>query len=255
MDRTAYRSFLRLDRNHFWRIAKRRLVLETLERRLGPARGLRILDIGGGASLLPGCLRKWGSVVVIEPDRATRDIARELSGLEILAGSLPDDLPVSGPFDVITLLDVLEHIDSDGSALERIRELLGPGGVLICTVPALMALWSPHDVSLHHRRRYSRAGLRRTMEGAGFRVLRLTFHTSFLFPVLAAQRLLQRARADRRPPGYRVRIPPRPINAMLGAVMSGERRILRLINLPIGSSLLAVAEAAPPESGRPSRGV
>ena len=251
MDRTAYRSFYRLERSHFWRIAKRRLILEVLERRLGDARDRRILDIGGGASLLPGCLRRWGEVIVIEPDSSTREFARRISGIDIRAGRLPDDLPVEGRFDVITLLDVLEHIESDIDALVRVRKLLSPGGVLICTVPALKILWGPHDVTLHHHRRYSRPGLRRVMEESGFRLLRLTYYTSFLLPVLAAQRGIQRIRAGRRPPVYQVRVPSRPVNALLGAIMSGERRILRRVDLPLGSSLLAVAESRPSRPAAP----
>jgi len=239
MDRTAYRMHYDLDRRHFWRIAKRRLVMKWLEARL-PSKPLRLLDVGGACSVLTSELGRFGDVTLVEPDAEMVRMAKEELGLNALRGSLPDNIPVDGPFDAITLLDVLEHLDDDARALVAVRELLAPGGTLMVTVPACQWLWSSHDMSLHHRRRYSRRELRKVLEGAGFTVERMTYWTSLLLPLVALQRLAGRILSRGRPAIYRVRVPGRALNAALGAVMSIERLALSLTNMPVGSSIIAV---------------
>lgn len=251
MDRTAYDRYWRLEERHFWRVGRRRLLLEVLERHL-PARGSsggrpRILDVGGACALVTRELGRLGDVTMVEPDEATADFARRELGLDVRVGSLPDRMPVDGPFDVITLLDVIEHIDDDLAALRAVWSLLRPGGTLLITVPAMAWLWSDHDVSVHHRRRYVEADLRPLMAAAGFTVERMSYFTSLLFPLIAAQRLALRARGIKAKAEYQVSVPPGPVNSALLGVMDLERRLLRRRDLPIGSSLLAVGRrpAAP----------
>ncbi|MFQ5930479.1 MAG: class I SAM-dependent methyltransferase [Acidobacteriota bacterium] len=240
MDRTAYEQFYELEKAHFWRIAKRRLVIEWIEVHAPQRSSLRFLDIGGACSVLPSELKRLGKVIVIEPDKQTVAFAKETLQIDIREGWLPDNLPVEGLFDVVTLLDCLEHLDEDEAALKAIWRLLQPGGVLICTVPALKWLWSDHDVSLGHRRRYLRTELAKLLTNAGFTIRRLSYHTSMLLPFLSVQRLMSRFIPNPDPQEYRIRVPPAPINSLFGAVMSMERFLLRHINLPVGSSLVAV---------------
>lgn len=243
MDRSAYDRYWQLEERHFWRVGRRRMLLELLERHLpaaGDGRARRLLDVGGACTLITRELQRFGEVTMVEPDEPTAAFARDELGLDARVGSLPDRMPVEGPFDVITLLDVIEHIDDDRAALRAVRELLRPGGLLLLTVPALPWLWSDHDVSVHHRRRYVRGGLGPLLEESGFAVDRLSYHTSLLFPLVAAQRLAMRARGVKAKAEYQVSVPPAPINAALLGIMDLERRLIRDRELPIGSSLVAV---------------
>ncbi len=241
MDPTAYARHYQLDAKHFWRIAKRRLVLEWLEHYLPSAEGRKVLDIGGACSVISQQLERFGEVTVVEPDQESVAQARSELHVAAIVGALPHDLHVAGPFDVITLLDVLEHIDDDLESLKTIHGLLRPEGVFILTAPAYQWLWSEHDQVLHHRRRYSRARLRDRLSAAGFQVDRISYYTSLLFPAVAAQRLGRRLKRSPHQPAYRVQVPHRLLNATLGAVMSFERRMLRYVDLPFGSALIAVA--------------
>ncbi|MFY0541186.1 hypothetical protein [Nannocystis pusilla] len=108
-------------------------------------------------------------------------------------------------------------------------------------MPALPILWSDHDVAVHHRRRYTKATLRPVLERAGFRLERLSYHTCLLFPLVFAQRVASRLRGLKAKPEYDVRVPAAPLNQALLTVMEAERRLLRRVDLPIGSSLVAVA--------------
>jgi len=240
MDRTAYDRYFALEQKHFWRVARRELVLDLVNRHRPPGSALRLLDVGGACTLVSRELGRFGEVTVVEPDAPTAEFARRELGLDARVGSLPDQMPVEGPFDVITLLDVIEHIDDDVEALRAVRGFLRPGGLLLITVPAVPWLWSNHDVSVHHRRRYEREGLERVIEQSGFTIERMTYHTSLLFPLIAAQRLASRFKGVHQKAEYNVRIPPAPINAILRGIMGVEGRLIRHSEMPIGSSLVAV---------------
>jgi SAM-dependent methyltransferase len=240
MDRSAYDQYFQLEQHHFWRVSRREMVLDMVERYRPADTSLRLLDIGGACTLVSRELRRFGTVTVVEPDAPTAEFARKELELDVRVGSLPDDLPVEGPFDVITLLDVLEHIDDDLGALRPVRELLRPGGLLLVTVPAVPWLWSAHDVSVHHRRRYLRGGLESLLQEAGFTVERLTYHTSLLFPVVAVQRAASRMRGIDPNAKYDVKVPPAPVNALFRSVMKLEASLMKHADLPIGSSLVAV---------------
>jgi len=244
MDPSAYGRYYELDQGHFWRVAKRRLVLEWLSGALSARNDLRLLDIGGACSVLSSELRRFGNVIVIEPDETMVAMARERHGLDAHRGSLPADLPVEGPFDVVTLLDVLEHVEDDLGALEAVRRLLSPGGIAVVTVPAVPWLWSGHDLSVHHVRRYSRRQLAGVIASAGLSLRRISYYTSLLFPLVALQRLVRRIVPPRHPAEYRVQVPNAMLNGALGAVMSVERLALRFTNMPFGSSLITLCENA-----------
>lgn len=215
-------------------------MLQALERHTDP-RGARIVDIGGACTVIAGQLASLGEFTLVEPDEETARQARQQLGVEVAIGGLPD-LPASVDHcDIVTLLDVLEHIDDDHAALVAIRRVLVPGGILVCTVPAYQLLWSEHDEALHHKRRYRRRQLQQRLEAAGFEVLTLTSYTTALLPLVAGQRLASRLRHREGPPQYRVTVPGPVTNRLLGSVMTLERVLLRHISLPVGSSILAVA--------------
>ncbi len=242
MDRSAYRRYFELERSHFWRIAKRRLVLNWLGRHAPAGASLRVLDIGGACSVIPKDLDRWGRVEVLEGDEDTVRLARAQLGIDVHHAWFPDRIPVQGPYDVITMVDVLEHMPDDVRSLRHARDLLRPGGVLLCTVPALKWLWSDHDVALHHYRRYTRRGLLHALGSAGLRVERISYYTSLLLPALALQRLASRLvrRRTGESPQYDVRPPGFGLNRLFGRLMSIERWWLGFSTLPLGSSLIVV---------------
>ena len=245
MDRSAYQRHLEIDRSHFWRAAKRELLRDLLTDGGPPENKLRLLDIGGASSLYPSVLAEWGSVTVVEPDGECVETAKAVLGTDIRQGSLPDDLGVEGPFDVISMLDVLEHIEDDQRALEAVRDLLASAGRLIMTVPALPALYSDHDRALHHFRRYTRRTLIEVIEAAGLEVKRVSYWTSLLLPLVATQRTVSKARSalnPRRSVEYTVELPSKGLNALLAGAMTVERHLLRAMPMPVGSSLFAIVE-------------
>src|SRR6185312_16486006 len=110
----------------------------------------------GSGGNLP-MLAEFGEVSAFELDEAQLQRARERGIGTIARGSIPDALPFEGQrFDLVVMLDVLEHLEDDHAGLAAVLTRLAPGGFFLATVPAFPMLWSSHDVSHHHFRRYSR---------------------------------------------------------------------------------------------------
>jgi SAM-dependent methyltransferase len=152
-------------------------------------------------------------------------------------------------FDLVGLFDVLEHLDDDLQVLQAIRGQLRPGGCLLLTVPAHMALWSDYDEASGHRRRYSRQQLVARLSEAGFAMEYCTEFMFALLPLMFVRRRLKRgrARAGKEPGAVAERIQEElTIGPLLNRVLELLLRpepwwIRHRRRLPGGTSLLALA--------------
>lgn len=246
MDHEAYLEMAAAEARHWW-FRGRRAVLRSAIRRLNLPPGARILELGSGTGGNLEMLAEFGSVTAVELNETARAISLTKAGSrqDVRAGALPNDLPLDGEtFDLICLFDVLEHIEEDDATLVVIRRHLAPGGRVVVTVPAFQSLWGPHDVALHHKRRYEKAELARKLSAAGLIAIKFSFINMFLFPPALLVRLADRLR--RQPAASFTQTPPWLVNEVFAALFGIERLLLRWVDLPIGLSLLAVLAAAPP---------
>jgi SAM-dependent methyltransferase len=223
--------------NHWWFRARLAILIACMRRAL-PRRPLRLLELGCGTGDVLAALGEFGEAVGMEPHPDLAAVARR-RGLDVRGGRLPSDLVVpEGWADAVLLLDVIEHLDDDAAGLDTARRALAPGGLLVVTVPAYAWLWSGHDVALGHRRRYTATGVRRLVARAGFRVERVTYFNTLLFPALAARRLWRGLRGNA---GHDLAEPPRRLNVWLERVFALERHVVPRAGLPFGVSLLLIA--------------
>jgi SAM-dependent methyltransferase len=238
MEDQVYRQLYEVENEHWWFTARKDILLQYLDRRLPLPPTARVLDVGcGTGAILESFSRRYQA---FGSDMAPQAIAfcRERGLTRLHLGTL-ETYPPSEPFDLITMLDMVEHVEDDDGLLRTARRLLAPAGHVLIAVPAFPSLWSRHDEILHHKRRYTRRGLRRLVEHAGFAVEHLTFFNSFLFPVAWAKRLAARTTGSEK--ANDLDIPPRPLNALLRGVFRAERGLLLRATLPVGLSLLCLA--------------
>lgn len=243
MDRAVYDRMAEIDRDHWWFVGRRRIVAALIDRFRPHAGALRILEVGAGTGSNLALLQAYGKVDAIEPDDRARALASERTGVAIRGGYLPDGVVLEdGRYDLIVLLDVLEHIPEDRATLAVLRRKLAPGGRLLLTVPALPSLWSPHDEAHHHQRRYTMRQLREVVGAAGFRTLHRTHFNALLLPAIVGVRALNRLRGKQG--GDDDRVPSAPVNRLLAGLFGWERHAAVRGLWPLGVSIGLVAEPA-----------
>jgi len=240
--REAFHEMFSAEDQHWWFVARRTIMAKIL-RSFSPGKVGTILEIGCGTGGNLAMLSRFGAVCGMELDDEARALAESRKICPVQKGSLPDAIPRGQNFDLICLLDVLEHITDDLGALKAVGNKLAPGGKFLLTVPAYKFMWSAHDVELGHKRRYRRRELSALCQQAGFTVRYSTYFNTFLFPVIAGTRLVGRLGGGGG--GTDVAMPPEMLNRLLAKIFAVERFLLPAISLPFGVSLLVVAENAP----------
>lgn len=239
MEKRVYQQMAAVEADHWWFRGRRRILERIISRLALPEVSAKVLEIGCGTGGNLGMLRQFGTVDAVEPDAAARRLAMQASGLAVLEGALPDNIPAAfDQYDLIVLLDVLEHIENDTAALSAAAARLAPGGHVLLTVPAFPRLWSAHDVAHHHQRRYTRASLRDAIASAGLEHDALGFFNMILFPPAAALRLLQSVISGA---GSARDMPTEWLNGMLYRIFACERHLVLRLPLPFGLSLFAIA--------------
>ncbi len=242
MDRVIYDRMAEHDSTHWWYRARRDVLADVIARRVMPPGDARILEIGCGTGHNLPMLQRFGTVDALEIDGAAAAIATQRLGKPVFSAPLPalEGVPHQS-YDMIALLDVLEHIEDDRAALLAIAERLAPDGTIILTVPQYPWMWSGHDVANHHFRRYTKPALRQVVADAGLRLDLLTQFNSLLFPLAAADRVLARVTGRT---GSDDALPAATINATFEAVFGLERHLVGRMPMPPGVSLLALIRAS-----------
>jgi SAM-dependent methyltransferase len=241
MERIIFDRMAELDQTHWWYVARRHILAGVIRRVVKPPGDARILEIGCGTGHNFAMLGAFGAVDGLEVDDAARKFASERLGKPVGSARLPDLEGIAeNRYDLIALLDVLEHVEDDLAALASIRTRLKPGGRILVTVPANRWMWSAHDTVHHHFRRYNSSDLRHVIDAAGLKADLFTHFNTLLFPLAAAFRILGkitgREEADDAQPAA-------PLNAIFGKVFGLESHLMGRVSLPFGVSLLALLSA------------
>ncbi|WP_404336282.1 class I SAM-dependent methyltransferase [Sphingomonas sp. MMS12-HWE2-04] len=240
MDRVVYDRMAAHDTTHWWYRARRDILSDYLTRWGNVPEDARILEIGCGTGHNLPMLAQFGQVDAIEIDPAARAKASERLGKPVGTAPLPELSGVApGSYDLVAVLDVIEHVEQDVAALASIARALKPGGKILITVPAHQWMWSAHDVVNHHKRRYSKASFQAALKAAGLEGHKLGYFNSLLFPVAVAARfagkLMGKDDSDDSPPA-------KPLNAVFEKIFGLERHLVGRMPLPPGLSLITLAE-------------
>lgn len=238
MERAIYDHLRDHDGEHWWFVARRR-ILGRLIQTLNLPDQPKILEVGCGAGGNIPLLKQFGDVQAVEPDAESRDCAAQRNGVPVHGGLLPDGLPLMPEtFDLVCAFDVVEHVDDDRGALRALAKLAKPGGWVLTTVPAYQWLWSRHDELHHHKRRYVLPEYRALVEGAGLTIEGGTYFNTLLFPAAVAQRQVKRWRGDDSPDDA---MPPKFLNRLLKSIFALEAPVVARSGLPFGMSIAVAA--------------
>ena len=242
MERVVYDRMAELDSKHWWYRARREVLATLIARKIAPPKGARILEIGCGTGHNLGMLGRFGTVDAIEIDEAARGVASSRLGKQVGAAPLPE-LPgiERGAYDLVAILDVLEHVEDHRAALASIASKLKPGGRILITVPAFQWMWSAHDVVNHHHRRYSKKTLAKAVADAGLKLDFLGYFNSLLFPLAAAARITGRITGKEDSDDA---LPPAPVNRLFETIFGLERHAIGKLPFPPGVSLAAIVSAS-----------
>ena len=254
----------RMQGEHFWYRGRHRFLLAALRRQLArPGRTpaeLRALDLGGGCGgwihyvsthLHPG----FHELALADSSPRALSMAAAVTGPACPRYQVDlRDLGWQKRWDIIFLLDVLEHVSDQQAILRQIHDSLAPGGLLLLTVPALSFFWTANDERARHQRRYGKRDLQELAAGSGLALREALYFMFFLSPLLLAARAGRRGTGGMTPAEREQctaathRIPPAPLNGLLTAVFAAETPLGLWWKFPWGTSLLGVFQKP-----RPSR--
>jgi SAM-dependent methyltransferase len=241
MERAEYERLREYERSYWWHVGRRALLSDMLRWGVPQDPARPGLDLGCGTGANFALLEPYG-----------RFFGSEMEG-SLWAGGRPkpprpvvlargEALPFAdGTFGLCTFFDVLEHIEAEDAFLREVGRVLRPGGWVFLSVPAYEFLWSDHDVSLHHFRRYTRGALKDVLARNGLAIVRVTYAMATIFPLIAGYRLLSKLRAPSADAHTSYVELPAWVNRLLTKVLASEGRWLERADLPFGTSLVALA--------------
>ncbi len=240
-----------IEEDEHWWFRSRTLMINTfMHQTLPQTTGLSILDIGCGAGNMIHHLSHYGQVKGIDVDPRPVTQAR-LRGYDVDQFDATQPYPFDDhSFDLITVFDVIEHVKADRAILEEAHRVLKPGGHIIITVPAFTFLWSNNDVKNHHQHRYTIGELKTKLNQANFRLIRASHNNFFIFPLAAPLIMLRRGKEPELASHlmdeneYQVEMEPASpmVNKILTIVGQVEAGLARVVNLPFGTSMIAIGQ-------------
>ncbi len=239
METDKYIKFYKVEKEHWWFVARKNLIIHILNKCLPINSNSSLLDFGcGTGGNLDEFALRYNAFGADMSELAIEFCEkRKLKNLyktqDIL--NLPE---FKKKFDLITTLDVIEHIDDDLGILKNLKDLLKDDGHIFITVPAYMFLFGPHDVSSQHKRRYIKKQLRRVVEAAGFDIEKISYFNTFLSPLIIISRLISAKSGANKDDD----IPAKIFNKLFRLIFEFEKYLLRYISFPFGISIMCIAK-------------
>ena len=243
MNTEEYRIMYSLESTHWWYVGMRKIYASLLNKFYKNLTELMILDVDCGTGGMLKYFKKYGSPIGIDVSGDALYFSLLRGHRRIFHASITH-LPFGDKsFNLITVLDVICHLQvkDDLQALKECYRVLKKEGRIIIQVPAYQVLRSQHDKAVHTRHRYTKSELKIKMTHAGFRIEKITYLNTILFPLIAILRLIGRMINPKNPSRSDLKPTLTPVNKALISVLTMEAKLLKIINFPFGLSILCIA--------------
>lgn len=249
MKKEVYPITFRLEENYWWYVARRKIIIDQLndqhfnltEKREKP----KLLDFGCGTGINLVHFSKYFEAYGMDSsvDAIGFCLKRGLKNVRLFNfEKINEDNPFQIQFDVITLLDVLEHLDDEAKYLSLFSHWLKESGILLITVPAFQWVWSGEDYVSNHFRRYTKKKLLDTLNQSGFTIIKTSYFNFLLFPLQIMIIFFNRIFSPSSQTKTNLKEMPEWINAILEKIMYFESAILQRHQFPFGGSILCICQ-------------
>jgi SAM-dependent methyltransferase len=238
MQSPLYQLHADIEQRHWWFVGRRRLMLRLVESIVPPSRETLVVDVGCGTGANVAALAERYQCLGIDASAEAVALARQRHpNVQFVHGLAPDALDdIASQTQLFLLMDILEHVPDDFEFFSRMLSAAPPGAFFFITVPADEELWSEHDDSFGHYRRYDQARLERLWQGLPVETLAVSYFNRRLLPIIRFIRAVNNLRGKScGQAGTDFWIPRAPLNTLLGKIFEGEHRRLRR-NLKIPSA-------------------
>ncbi|MBL4888576.1 MAG: class I SAM-dependent methyltransferase [Candidatus Lindowbacteria bacterium] len=250
MEQEVYKQFYDIEKSHWWfqgmRTICRQMIVQSTD--IESKTNAHCLDIGCGTGLWTRELDSLGSVTGMDLSVDALEFCKE-RGLSRILRASAGEIPLKNEsVDLVCALGLIEHLDDDAVFLKELLKVCRPGGHVLILTSAYKFLWCEHDDAVHHKRRYTRRGLKLLIEDCGFHVTRISYVNMSLLAPIVLFRGVRRAlqifagpkvmSAEKGTPDF-FSIPS-ALNRLLYLVLAIEGKLMSVVDLPFGVGLIAV---------------
>ncbi len=240
MEKHTYNDMSKLEDQHWWFVARRQIVKKLISS-YSQQKPLKILEVGSGTGGNSKMLKSFGSLDSLEKSSYAINLAQKKNpDVNYQICDVPEELDIveAKKYDLIVILDVLEHIEDDYLALKKLKGKLSADGLMVISTPAHPFMWSQHDVIHHHFRRYKKKQLLKLVTEAGMETKFHSYINCLLSPLILTVRgfnnLFKRGNQGDEREHSRI------INKILQHIFAFEGKLIPRIRLFFGISHLIV---------------
>lgn len=241
MYKAEYDLIEQIENYHFWYRAMEDMVIKLITK--SPRRDLKILDAGCGGGGMSEKMGLFGEVTAIDVNPNALAYARQKNIHKVVSANV-ESLPFNADsFDLVICLDVLYHkkVTNDLKALGEFRRVLKKNGMIILRLPAFEFLRGSHDNVVATRHRYTGAEVKAKMQSAGFKIVKNSYANMILSLPLIIKRNYESYFKKNESHSDSFKLPPL-INNLAYFILTSENSLLSFIDLPFGSSVIAIGK-------------
>ncbi len=240
MDTQIYHLQYIAEEKFWWFQVRNKLVYELILRYCKIIPFSKVLDIGCGTGGFTKQLANSFEVIGLDSSDIAINYCRKRGLQNVLCGKLDDFDFKNEMLHMITLLDVIEHIENDEEMLKKANNILHDNGYIVISVPAYQWLWSNHDVLHHHYRRYTKKSLINLIKKQNFEIIYSSYFNTLLF--LPALILRFWGKITGKKSKTELDNPEPLLNPVFKFIFNLERKILKIFKFPFGLSIIVIAK-------------